>query len=69
MANQAGVKIAYQTERCTATWSSPYIDASIEDILEGFFGLCVAHGWQPITVVQGMEDFANSHQYMLSEEK
>lgn len=56
--NTKGVKIVFETERSVATWESPYFDAPLEDILERFYGCCIAHGWQPITILEGLKEFA-----------
>lgn len=66
---QEGVKITYRTKESLVAWVSPYFDASIENILEGFYGLCVAHGWQPSTVIAAMRDFAHDHDFELKDEK
>ena len=64
-----GVKITYQTENSLTAWVSPYLDASFEDILEGFYGLCVAHGWHPETVIAGMEEFARERSFERPDKK
>jgi hypothetical protein len=33
-------------------------DANMEDILQSFYGLCVASGWMPSTVLEAMHNFA-----------
>lgn len=32
-------------------------DANMYDMLQGFYGLCVASGWNPETVIKGMYEF------------
>ena len=43
------------------SYESPYADASMEDLLYAFYGLCVAATWLPKTVLENMRDFAEEH--------
>lgn len=65
MVDFKGIKISYQSENSTSTWESPYFDAGFEDILEGFYGLCVSQGWHPVTVISGMMEFAKDRDSIL----
>ena len=56
-----GIKITYETESGTTTWQSPYSDVTIDDILWGFYGLCVGQTWCPTPVISGMREFAKDH--------
>ena len=35
-------------------------DTGMEDLLQSFYGLCVASGWMPSTVLEAMHEFAHS---------
>lgn len=59
-----GIKITYETEDGTTTWQSPYSDVTIDDILWGFYGLCIGQTWYPTTVISGMREFAKKHDMM-----
>ena len=63
-----GVKITYETEHSVSSWESPYLGTPMDNILEGFFGMCVAQGWQPVTVISGMQQFAKDHGYILQDD-
>ena len=67
MSEFKGVKLSLQTENSIVTWETPYFDASMEDILEGFYGLCVAQTWHPTTVISKMLEFAEERKSILSE--
>lgn len=67
MSDCKGVKISYQTENSTSTWESPYYDADFDNILEGFYGMCVAQGWHPVTVISKMMEFAKERDSILSD--
>ena len=36
-------------------------DASMEDLLDAFYGACVATTWHPTTILEGMKAFAEEH--------
>ena len=36
-------------------------DASMEDLLDAFYGACVATTWHPTTILEGMKVFAEEH--------
>lgn len=65
MTDIKGIKITYESENSLSTWESPYFDATIEDILEGFFGMCISHGWQPSTVISGMQKFVDDRMHII----
>lgn len=33
-------------------------DAGMEELLDAFYGACIATTWHPITILEGMRDFA-----------
>lgn len=67
MSEFKGVKITYQTEDSTVTWESPYIDIGIENILDGFYGLCVAQTWHPSTIISKMLEFAEERKSIIGD--
>jgi hypothetical protein len=68
MSEFKGVKITYQTEDSTVTWESPYIDVSMENILDGFYGLCVAQTWHPSTIISKVLEFAEDRKSIIGDE-
>lgn len=36
-------------------------DASMEDLLDAFYGACIATTWHPTTILEGMKAFAEEH--------
>ena len=36
-------------------------DASMEDLLDAFYGACIATTWHPTTILEGMKVFAEEH--------
>lgn len=64
-----GIKLSFETKDSISTWESPYADATMEDMLEGFFGMCIAHGWQPATVIFNMWEFARKREFMVPKEE
>ena len=36
-------------------------DASIDDLIQSFYGLCIAASWIPTTVLENMKSFAEEH--------
>ena len=63
-----GMSLTYKTGDAEVTWKSDYVDADMEEILYGFYGLCIAHAWQPITVAEAMAEFAKNQLELLRPE-
>lgn len=38
-------------------WESPYFDDSIDNIIEAFYGLLIASGWHPESIIDELKDF------------
>ena len=36
-------------------------DASMEDLLDAFYGACITTTWHPTTILEGMKEFAEEH--------
>ena len=43
------------------SWETPHNDTNMEDMLNAFYGLCIAHTWPVSTVLHAMKDFAEEH--------
>ena len=53
-----GTKLVYETDDCKMSWESTYQDEAIENIVSGFYALCIGQTWSPITVLEAMKRFA-----------
>ena len=38
-------------------WESPYFDEGIDSIIDAFYGLLIASGWQPQSIIDELKDF------------
>lgn len=56
--NSTKMQITFENENCKLTWQSPYIDSSMEDILEAIYGMCIGMTWHPYTVLNTMYKFS-----------
>lgn len=36
-------------------------DAGMDDLIQSFYGLCIAATWNPVTVLENMKEFAEEH--------
>lgn len=54
-------KITMQVGDVTTTWETPFTDCTMDDLLDAFVGMCVAHTWLPVTVYETMKDFAENN--------
>ena len=54
-------KLTLESYGKVISWETPYNDASIEDLLYAFYGLCVSATWLPKTVLEAMQTFAEEH--------
>ena len=54
--------------RVVSTWESDRDDHSIDEVLNGFMGTLIAQTWLPITVLEGMRDFAQDQLECFSNE-
>ncbi|MBP5724826.1 MAG: hypothetical protein J6X18_14785 [Bacteroidales bacterium] len=61
MENKQKTKLTLESYGNVISWESPYTDASMEDLLYAFYGLCVGATWLPKTVLENMRDFAEEH--------
>ena len=61
MENKQKTKLTLESYGNVIYWESPYSNASMEDLLYAFYGLCVAATWLPKTVLENMQDFAEEH--------
>lgn len=61
MENFKGTRITYETDGAKTVWECPNTDVTIEDVLWGFYGLCIGQTFYPSTVVRGMKEFAEEH--------
>lgn len=68
MNDEVKTRLVYESNDNRYIWESPFVDASIEDILDAFFGMMVSATWQPVTVIEAMRDFAEEHSYMLDDD-
>lgn len=57
MKNETQVKLIYETQDQRLTWEFPFIDPSLDDILEAFYGMLVSTTWHPESIAQAMYDF------------
>jgi len=44
-----------------SSWETPHRDVNAEDIINAFYGLCVAHTWMPSSILHAMKSFAEEH--------
>ena len=51
-------RITMQVGDVTTKWEVPYTDCNIEDLLTAFTGLLVSHTWLPVTIFEGMKNYA-----------
>lgn len=65
MDKKKGIKLTFETEQNITSWETPYFDASLEDILEGFAGMCISHGWQPCTIIDNMRKYAEDRDFWI----
>lgn len=65
--DEVKTRLVFETENDRYIWESPYVDVSMEDILDAFFGMLVSATWQPETVISCMRDYAEDHSYMLDD--
>ena len=56
--NSTKMQITFENEDRKLTWQSPYIDSSMEDILEAIYGMCITMTWHPYTVLETMYEFS-----------
>lgn len=61
-------KLTFETNDNRFSWESPYIDSSMEDILDAFYGMMVSATWQPETILRAMQDFVYEHKYLLDDD-
>ena len=61
MENKQKTKLTLESYGNVISWESPYSDASMEDLLNAFYGLCVGATWLPKTVLEAMQYFAEEH--------
>lgn len=61
-------KITVEVNGTVATWETGRDDHSIDEVLNGFMGTLVAQTWLPITVLEGMRDFAEEQLECLNHE-
>lgn len=57
-----GTRLTYETEHGTTVWESPYSDVTMNDVLWGFYGICIAQTWFPSTVINCMKEFTEKHE-------
>ena len=53
----------------TVTYSSPYPDETIENIIHGFVTCMVGHTWHIDTVLEAMRDYVDEHMPLDDEEE
>lgn len=58
MLNNEPTRLTLESYSNKIQWESPHSDASMEDLLYAFYGLCVAATWSPKTILENMRDFA-----------
>jgi hypothetical protein len=54
-------KITVEIGDVKSTWETPASDITIPEFLEGLYGVLVAQGFPPLSVIKGMVDFAYEH--------
>ena len=52
-----GTKLTLTIGETTVSWESPYEDHDMNDLIDAFQGLCVAHTWIPETVVRSFGEW------------
>ena len=52
------MKITFENEDHKLTWESPYIDSSMEEILDAVYGMCITMTWHPYTVLSNMYEYS-----------
>lgn len=62
-------KLTLETNDNRYIWESPYVDVSMEDILDAFVGMLVSATWQPSTIVKCFKEYAEDHDYLLDDGK
>ena len=66
--NMGKTKITIEINGVVSTWESDRDDHSIDEVLNGFMGTLIAQTWLPITVLEGMRDFAQDQLECFSNE-
>lgn len=61
-------KITFEVDGVISTWETDRNDHSIDEVLNGFMGTLIAQTWLPITVLEGMKDFAEDQLECLDHE-
>jgi hypothetical protein len=41
-------------------------DCNMEELIDAFYGACIALTWNPVTILETMEDYAQQHLAALS---
>jgi hypothetical protein len=61
-------KITVEVNGVVSTWETDRDDHSIDEVLNGFAGTLVAQTWLPITILEGMRDYAEEQLECLNHE-
>ena len=69
MVNDGPTKLTYEMYGMKFTAEFPDSDnVDIDDIMSAFYGLMTAASWHPDTVINGMAEFARTHQISLTDQ-
>lgn len=63
--DEAKTRLVFETDENRYIWESPYLDVTMDDILNALYGILVSATWQPETVIKCMKDFAEEHDYLI----
>lgn len=67
--DDAPTKLTYEMYGMKFTAEFPSSDdVDIDDVMSAFYGLMTAASWHPDTVINGMAEFARTHQISLADQ-
>ena len=56
-----GCKLSVSSYGTTMEWHSDYDDATLEDFLDAFYGCLIGLTFQPRSIIEAMERYAQEH--------
>lgn len=65
--DETKTRLTFETNENRYIWESPYMDISVEDVIDAVYGMLVAATWQPATIIEAFKDFADDHMYIVNQ--